>query len=279
MPRFILCVGAGVAVGGALYLYALRQRKRTLRFWTSKFCPYAQRVAIALAENALPHEVRMIDLSAKPEEFVSLYKSACPEPDAKPQVPLIEINAGEREGRVMVSSLDICEYLLTKEGAADDGRSPVQRESARRFASSFQKELSGAAWVPILLTEPGSDQECGALEKLRARLRAVDALLQESEASGPFLLGNDFSIAEIASAPFALRLAKVLPALRPTILPDAIMATEGLTRLREWFAAVCARPSCAQSLPPVAEVAADYSAMIEAHTKAMKAKAAEAAKP
>ena len=68
---------------------------------------------------------------------------------------------------------------------------------------------------------------------------------------GPLLLGHDFSLAEIASAPFALRLAIVLPALRPSMQPDAIIdgsRGQGLTRLREWFAAVCARPSCACSL-------------------------------
>ena len=80
----------------------------------------------------------------------------------------------------------------------------------------------------------------------------------------PFVLGETFSIAEAATAPIAMRLALVLPGLRPSLdTPLQWCEEDGLPRVARWMDAVCARPSCMETLPPPAELQASYKRMLE----------------
>ena len=108
------------------------------------------------------------------------------------------------------------------------------------------------------------------MAKLRQDLRAMNAFLAETDVDGPFLHGADFSYAEFACAPFAARLAVVLPGLRPALDPLQWMDDDDLPRLRAWFEATCSRASCADTLPPADELTANYAKLVE-RMKAMVA--------
>jgi len=220
-------------------------------------------VAITLAEHGLPHQTRLVDLQDKPEDFTSVYRDACADPEARAKVPILEGISSDGTPFVLTESLVICDFI--EEAEAAKPRTPTQRASARLFSTLFPQWLS---YVPILKAEPGSVEEAKAVDALRAGLRAADAFLRKQDeqqlaAAGPFLLGNDFSLAETATAPFALRFVKVLPGLRPALQPEAIMAEEGLSRLSAWMGAVGARASCTNSLPPDDTLVESYARLLE----------------
>ena len=87
---------------------------------------------------------------------------------------------------------------------------------------------------------------------------------------GPFVLGDTFSFAECATAPFAQRLAAVLPGMRPSLDVSKYMATEKLSHVSRWMTAVCERPSCVETLPPKEELQESYERLME-RMKAMAA--------
>ena len=167
---------------------------------------------------------------------------------------MLECNDGQT---VLAESMVILEYL---EDISPATYSAEQRARTRLFAALFPGKLSS---FPILKTEPGSNEEAAAIENLRASLQAMNQFLLETPGSGPFLLGEEWTYAESAAAPFAQRLSHVLPVLRPELDPKQWMKEDNLLRLSEWFEAVCARSSCVESLPPPAELIESFGAMVE----------------
>ncbi len=55
----------------------------------NKTCPFAQRAWIALLETGVAFDERQIDLANKPQDFLDLYRTLNPDPDAKAVVPIL----------------------------------------------------------------------------------------------------------------------------------------------------------------------------------------------
>lgn len=204
----------------------------------------------------------MVDLQDKPDDFVALYRTAISDPTGRGVVPMLECDGDT----VLAESMVILDYL---EDVSPSQLTAEQRARARLFATLFPGRLSS---LGILRTEPGSSDELTAVKKLRGDLRAMDQFLDDTPGEGPFLFGAEFSYAEAAAAPFAQRMAIVLPGVRPAHDPRAWIAEDGLSRLSDWLDAVCDRPSCTDTLPPAAELVTSYSKMVE------RMKAAQASK-
>lgn len=196
----------------------------------------------------------MVDLQDKPDDFVSLYRTAISDPNGRGVVPMLECNDGNT---VLAESMVILDYL---DDISPTSHTAEQKARSRLFAALFPGRLSSFG---ILKTEPGSDEEAAAVEKLRADLKAMDSFLVDTPNDGPFLFGEEFSYAEAAAAPFAQRLAIVLPGVRPNLQPKVWMEEDGLDRLARWMGAVCERPSCVESLPPPDELVESFSKMVE----------------
>lgn len=151
----------------------------------------------------------------------------------------------------------ILDYL---EELVPTAHTAAQRARARLFATLFAGRLSA---IGILKADAGSEAEAAAIAKLRADMKAMDTFLAKSAADGPYLLGSEFSYAEYACAPFAQRLAIVLPGLRPELDPMQWAVDDELPRLKSWLESVCSRPSCVESLPPAEELTQSYGKLIE----------------
>jgi len=217
-------------------------------------------VAISLREHSFTHEVEMVDLQDKPANFTSLYTVACADETARAKVPVLEVGDD-----VLIESMVICEYL---DEMANSEVAAIDKANARLFAALAQPALS---MIPILKAEPGSLEEEKAVQDVCDKLIALDRYLENHASSdGPFLLGQSFSIAECALAPFAQRFATVLPGLRPDLDPYALISDRGLARLGVWLKAVTNRDSCVATLPPAKELVQSYSRLID-RMKAMPA--------
>jgi len=201
-------------------------------------------------------------LQAKPENFTSLYARALPSERAK--VPLLEILQDKEEEDC--SPLPIPESMVVLEYLEDlvdaGGTSATERATARLFAQMFSSWLS---YIPILKADTGSPAEAEALQELLSGMDAADDFLRSNGdgGNGPFLLGERFSLAEMATAPFALRFLVVLPGLRPELEPLRLMEERKLDRLRAWMAAVRERPSCVGSLPAEEDLVEGYKKLLQ----------------
>ena len=213
-------------------------------------------MAIALNERNIPHEKCLVDLQNKPENFTSTYARASP---ARAKVPVLEVGDD-----VLVESMVILEYL-DRESAAD----PIVRASERLLAAELPKSFG---YISVLKEEEGSEAEATAIETLVDSLKSADALLRtHARGDGPFV-GDAFGHVEEAAAPFACRLTRLLPALRPQHSIDAMLTEHKLDRLKAWLDAVTDRPSCTSTMPTKEEMV-DSSKKMMARIKEMAAAA------
>jgi ganglioside-induced differentiation-associated protein 1 len=221
----------------------------------------AAKVRFALAEKALPWESRYVDI-LRGEQFAPAYVALNP----KAVVPTLV-----HDGAVVVESTVICEYV--EEVFPDNPlypKSPLDRARVRVWTKAVDEELhpacSAITYVVshrhTILREGGLGSfeafvARGANEGMAARtqkwqwiqhgleapgaadkIRLYDAYLHKMEgalASSEWLVGERFSMADVAMAPYVNRLA----ALSMTRL----WQNGRLPRVERWFERVSARPT------------------------------------
>ena len=178
----------------------------------------------------------MIDLQNKPKEFCDLYALANPIPGASAKVPILE--AGPV---VMTESLVVNDYVA--DAFPDSGLVPSS--SADRACMRLFSELCGSStfsYWGILRAKDDEEKFAAEVEKFTKNLINANVFLEAKSAGGPFLFGEQFTLAECNTAPFLQRACKVLPAF-VNIDPLEICDENGLTRLKTWILAILARPS------------------------------------
>lgn len=190
----------------------------TLKLYTSPLCPYAQRVRMALAEKGLEAKEMPIDLRNKPADFLALSPTGT--------VPLLI-----HDGRRIWDSAVINEYL---EEAFPERpllpESPLQRALARIWVSFADRRL----FEPThhLLVSP-DDQRPAQLAK-EVRFLEAETLARHD---GPYLLGEVFSLADIALFPWFEQVI-VLQRFRDFRMPEC-------KRVLDWSDRIRARASLA----------------------------------
>ncbi|AUX28803.1 MULTISPECIES: glutathione S-transferase family protein [Sorangium] len=202
-----------------------------LRLYSAKACPFAHRTRLALKEKAIDAELIEVDLQNKPQAFVdaSLYG----------KVPAIE-----HEGHRIWESAIINEYL--EEAFPDPPLLP--KEPARRALARIWIDYANTRVVPAfaqLLRAETPDQEAEGRKALGDVLAFIEReALSRSSGPGPYWLGADVSLVDLAFYPWFERLPAV-DRLRGFSIPAE------LTRLRAWIDAVEARDAVRATANPV----------------------------
>jgi len=220
----------------------------------------AAKVRLALAEKKVPWTGHYVDILAG-EQFKDSYLAVNP----RAMVPALV-----HDGRVVIESTLICEYV---ERVFPDNpvypADPYVRYRARLWTKAVDEELhpacsaltyvvshrhtilrSGVASFEDFLKTPSSETKeartlkwqwiahgfdaPGAADKLRLYLRHMRKM-EEALADGPWLAGPDFSIADIAMAPYVNRLAM--------LQLGEIWENGRLPRVADWFARLASRPT------------------------------------
>ena len=161
-------------------------------FFTNGLCPYAQRVALALAWKDIAHERVEIDLSNKPSWYRQRLGTSL--------VPAIEL-----DGQPVAESLDIVRLLDSRFPTAplmpDDGRAVDVAELV-----SFCSTLESAGWALLggswSFPTRGTSSQSGR-SRWATAVGVLDASI--SKHGGPFLVGSAPSVADCAIAPFLAR--------------------------------------------------------------------------
>ncbi len=151
-------------------------------------CPFSQRCRLVLFEKGMDFEIKDVDLFNKPEEISVMNPYG--------QVPILV----ERE-LVLYESNIINEYIDERFPhpqlmPAD----PVMRARARLFLFNFEREL----FLHVQTLENSNNQK--AIEKARGQIRDRLTQLAPILLKSKYMLGDEFSMLDVAIAPLLWRL-------------------------------------------------------------------------
>lgn len=196
-----------------------------IQLYSFAACPYAQRAHIALLEKQLDFELIEIDLFNRPEWFAAI------SPYGK--VPVL------RHAGVTVHESSIINQYLDEAfpRPALMPEAPALRAQARIWMDYCETRFLPAAHK--LMSEAGDpEQRAANVEKLSEVLRHIEHAGLRISGSGPWFLGQQFSLTDIQFAPFLERFDMYVQ-LAGAVLP------EDCSRLHDWMTALQKRPSVA----------------------------------
>ena len=191
-------------------------------------CPFSQRCRLVLFEKGMDFEVRDVDLFNKPEDISTMNPYG--------QVPILV----ERE-LILYESNIINEYIDERFPhpqlmPAD----PLMRARARLMLFNFEKELF--VHVHVLESERAKSND-KAHDKARAEIRDRLTTLAPLFLKNKYMLGDEFSMLDVAIAPLLWRLDHYGIELSKTAAP-----------LMKYAERIFSRPAYIEALTPSEKV-------------------------
>lgn len=154
-------------------------------------CPFSQRCRLVLFEKGMDFEIRDVDLFNKPEDIAVMNPYG--------QVPILV----ERD-LILYESNIINEYIDERFPHPQlMPTDPVQRARARLFLLNFERELF--VYFSVFENEQGRAAE-KAYEKARTFIRDRLTQLATNFVKNKYMLGEEFSMLDVAIAPLLWRL-------------------------------------------------------------------------
>jgi len=208
-----------------------------ITLYTAKVCPYAHRVELALEEAGATYDVFHVDLANKPEWYAPKVNPASKVPAIAYGGPKVAPDQPSPESVKINESLVLVEFVSDLYPNANlFPKDPVQAAKARLFIDAISNKVTPAIGGFSYQGEP--------VEKLYTAIETLQSLLV-----GKWALGDEFSAADIAIAPFLGRLDVVLKngltvngeegkSAYSTLQSDAKYA-----KFREYFANITSRDS------------------------------------
>jgi glutathione S-transferase len=227
------------------------------RLWISKNSPYAGRTWIASIEKKIDVDLQFVDLYNKSKEFCDLYSQISPDISAPAKIPIFE----DADGFKLIESAVIVQYLDEKfpnSGSSLIPQLASEKAVCRLFIDLYEKTMS-----PLNLAMVKASGDSLEIEKIKQTLplalKTMNRYLEINQKSGPFILSDRFSFAEVMVAPFIQRL---LPLAASFCSINLIEECEkaGCSHLIKWIEAVLARES-------VSQTKVEDEKLIEAYTK------------
>lgn len=190
-------------------------------------CPFSQRCRLVLFEKGMDFEIRDVDLFNKPEDISTMNPYG--------QVPILV----ERE-LILYESNIINEYIDERFPhpqlmPAD----PLQRARARLMLFNFEKEL----FVHVHTLENEKSNTGKVLDKARAEIRDRLTQLTPIFVKNKYMLGEEFSMMDVAIAPLLWRLDHYGIDLSKTAAP-----------LMKYAERIFSRPAYIEALTPSEKV-------------------------
>ncbi|BGP54730.1 hypothetical protein JCM8202_003237 [Rhodotorula sphaerocarpa] len=172
---------------------------QALTIFSARICPWAQRATLALREvgayqNGSVQHVE-IDLQNKPEWYASKVNPAS-------KVPVIRVGEEGAPDTLNIPESAVCLELVAElfPDSKLSPEDPAKRGYARYFAQRYNEVVGGPFMTLLFQGEGKTDAD----EKVWKGLEEIQGML--SRFDGPFLLGNELSIGDLAVAPFVGRI-------------------------------------------------------------------------
>mmetsp|Transcript_120162 Transcript_120162/g.365522 ORF Transcript_120162/g.365522 Transcript_120162/m.365522 type:complete len:285 (+) Transcript_120162:37-891(+) len=196
-----------------------------IEFYTMDMCPYAQRTWIVLEEKQLPYTRRLVNIRNETER--SWYVEQV---NPLGKVPSIRDSA---DGTVVYESEIVNEYLEHKFADRADALMPADAAgcaSVRLWNHHLSNKLAPAHFTFLMNKDDATEDE---------KRQALEEALQYYEANlvGPYLVGDQFTLADVSALPFFERLVFSCRRFKSYEIPEA------MPRLHAWLDRVMQRPS------------------------------------
>ncbi|KAI8062115.1 glutathione S-transferase [Gongronella butleri] len=197
----------------------------TLKLYNAVICPYAHRAVIALKEAGAKYEQIEIDLLNKPEWYTRVYDLG--------KVPLLDVDGVKIPESLVI--VDLVNDLFNAKLYPED---PVKRAQIK---VAIELVNIGALPFSILRDKAPVEEFTAATEKAFARL---NELLLEQAPTGPYFLGETYSVADIAFAP---HIGRFLAFTKHFVNGYRPAAFESYPRVNEFVQGILSRPSFKES--------------------------------
>ncbi|KAI8369810.1 glutathione S-transferase [Choanephora cucurbitarum] len=198
-----------------------------LVLYNAPVCPYAQRAYIALKEVGVEFDLVDIDLLNKPD----WYKDVNPEL----KVPVLKINEYN-----LAESMVIVEYINDRYPEKNLlPKDPLKRAQIR-FAIEYFSSKVTPEFYKFLMNIKAENARADYEKNINQALARFDELLKEQSATGPYFLGEEFSLADIAIAPFVFRIHAINNVLLDGLKLETVTSS---SRLTEYVKGLLTRPS------------------------------------
>ncbi|KAF2182188.1 hypothetical protein K469DRAFT_586915 [Zopfia rhizophila CBS 207.26] len=204
------------ATGNALSTVKNHSKEEELKLFGSCFCPFVQRVWIALEFKGIPYQYIEVDPYKKPQSLLEI--------NPRGLVPAI------RHGPTWSTheSTVIMEYLEDlQRGPVLLPADPQTRATCRLWTDHVNRHIV-PCFYRLLQAQDANDQVNYATDLRNEIAKLVDA----ADAEGPFFLGRTMGFVDVQIAPWVVRLRRVLGPYRGWPEPE-----EG-SRWARWVAAI-----------------------------------------
>ncbi|KAG5731762.1 Glutathione S-transferase omega-1 [Termitomyces sp. T112] len=175
------------ATGPAQKIVAQHLDAQDFVFYSGWFCPFVQRVWISLEEKGVKYQYKEINPYKKEKHFLNI--------NPKGLVPAVEY-----KGKAIYESLVICEFLedLYPTQKPLLPNEPLTRAIARIWIDFISKSVVPA--FQRLLQAQDAGRQIELREEYNEALRKY-----ANEVKGPYFLGENFSLVDVAIAPWIVR--------------------------------------------------------------------------
>ncbi|KAF1730219.1 Pyrimidodiazepine synthase [Beauveria bassiana] len=194
-----------------------------LRLYAASYCPFSQRVWIALEAKGVPYQYCETDphrrpaqpalLEANPQGKVPAIRQgawACSESaleDLDQRVPLLPSDGRLKANcRFWINHASFTSHLLSADSMPEEENIP-KKEEEHELTRAFQINTDLLAAFYALLRNTDLARRPDLIARLQAQL---DRLAQAADEHGPYFLGPMLSLVDVHLAPFALRLRTIL---------------------------------------------------------------------
>ncbi|KAH7558231.1 hypothetical protein BM1_05503 [Bipolaris maydis] len=206
-----------------------------LKLYSGWFCPFVQRVWIALEEKGIQYQYIEVNPYHKPQSLLDL--------NPRGLVPTLQY-----QGKPLYESTVLCEFL--EEAFPQHTPHLMPTDPYERARTRIWTDYVGSRIIPAyhrFLQHQGDGLE----EKQKEFLNHVKEFTREMDKEGPFFSGKEFGLIDIVIAPWANRLWVFDHFKGGSGIPDEGKGGEDeevWKRFRKWLAAVEARKSVKETL-------------------------------
>ncbi|KAH6895184.1 hypothetical protein B0T10DRAFT_477324 [Thelonectria olida] len=203
--------------GAALATVKRHTREHDLKLYAACFCPFSQRVWIALEAKGLTYQYAETDPFRRP--------APAPLLEASPQGRIPAIQQGNW---ACAESGVILEYLQDLDQSVQLYPSnPQLKANCRLWIDHINTRIIPPFFALLKAEDPTSQAEPFSMLQ-----NTIKPLVQAADEEGPFFLGSQLSLVDVHFAPFALRFSRILAPLRGWSMP-----AKG-SRLARWIEAL-----------------------------------------
>lgn len=212
-----------IATGKAADLVARHQGPAPIQLFAAWFCPFVQRIWIALEEKKVPYQYHEINPYKKEESFLKI--------NPRGLVPAFIVG----NGTPLYESIVLMEYL---EDAFPQSipllpEDPIDRARVRMWVDHISKKI-----VPGFFRLMQAQEENNQNESRKDLEKAIYQFAEQLK--GPYFTGEQFGMADIALVPFIQRQYFVLQKHRALSIPKD---SEVWQKWHRWVEAVLAQES------------------------------------